>query len=155
MERKGLTDYAMMLAAGPVNKFAIDWPDANTLFQQGRAAFFIDASLFGPGYEDPDQSLVAGKTGYMVMPPQEAGANSQTGHWLWGLGIPKNAPNKDAGWYFIQYMTNPANTAVLGTYSGGAPRRGQPPARGDQRDNAFVGLADLQCRQGIGQPFTV
>jgi multiple sugar transport system substrate-binding protein len=119
---KGLTDYAMMLAAGPVNKFAIDWPDANTLFQQGRAAFFIDASLFGPGYEDPDQSLVAGKTGYMVMPPQEAAANSQTGHWLWGLGIPKNAANKDAGWYFIQYMTNPANTAELGKWTGGAPR---------------------------------
>ena len=51
---QGLTDYALMLAAGPANKFAIDWPDANTLFQQGRAAFFIDASLFGPGYEDPD-----------------------------------------------------------------------------------------------------
>ena len=58
----------------------------------------------------------------MVMPPQEAGANSQTGHWLWGLGIPKNAPNKDAGWYFIQYMTDPANTAELGKWTGGAPR---------------------------------
>lgn len=119
---KGLSDYAHMLAAGPANKFAIDWPDANTLFQQGKAAFFIDASLFGPGYEDPDQSVVVGKTGYMTLPPQEAGANSQTGHWLWGLGIPKNAANKDAGWYFIQYMTNAANTAELGKYTGGAPR---------------------------------
>ena len=119
---KGLADYAGMLAAGPVNKFAIDWPDANTLFQQGRAAFFIDASLFGPGYEDPDQSIVAGKTGYAVLPPQEAGGNSQTGHWAWGLGIPKNAANKDAGWYFIQYMTNPANTAEIGKSTGGAAR---------------------------------
>jgi len=119
---KGLSDYAMMLAAGPVNKFAIDWPDANTLFQQGKAAFFIDASLFGPGYEDPDQSIVVGKTGYSALPPQEAGGNSQTGHWLWGLGIPKNAANKDAGWYFIQYITNKANTAELGKFTGGAPR---------------------------------
>jgi multiple sugar transport system substrate-binding protein len=119
---KGLTDYAMMLAAGPANKFAIDWPDANTLFQQGRAAFFIDASLFGPGYEDPDQSIVAGKTGYMTLPPQEADGNSQTGHWSWGLGIPKNAANKDAAWYFIQYMTNKANTAEIGKSTGGAPR---------------------------------
>ncbi len=119
---KGLADYAGMLAAGPVNKFAIDWPDANTLFQQGRAAFFIDASLFGPGYEDPDQSIVAGKTGYMALPPQEAGGDSQTGHWAWGLGIPKNAANKDAAWYFIQYMTNPANTAEIGKSTGGAPR---------------------------------
>ncbi len=119
---KGLADYAGMLAAGPANKFAIDWPDANTLFQQGKAAFFIDASLFGPGYEDPEQSIVAGKTGYTVLPPQEAGGNSQTGHWLWGLGIPKNAANKDAAWYFIQYMTNKANTAEIGKSTGGAPR---------------------------------
>lgn len=119
---KGLADYAGMLAAGPANKFAIDWPDANTLFQQGRAAFFIDASLFGPGYEDPNQSIVAGKTGYMTLPPQEAGGNSQTGHWSWGLGIPKNATNKDAAWYFIQYMTNPTNTAIIGQSTGGAPR---------------------------------
>jgi len=119
---KGLSDYAGLLAAGPANKFAIDWPDAGALFQQGRAAFFVDASLFGPGFEDPDQSLVAGKTGYGVLPPQEAGANSQTGHWSWGLGIPANAQNPDAGWYFIQYMTNPANTAAIGQFTGGAPR---------------------------------
>jgi multiple sugar transport system substrate-binding protein len=119
---QGLTDYASMLAAGPANKFAIDWPDANTLFQQGRAAFFIDASLFGPGYEDPDVSIVAGKTGYSALPPQEAGGNSQTGHWLWGLGIPKNSANKDAAWYFVQYMTNAANTAEIGKSTGGAPR---------------------------------
>jgi multiple sugar transport system substrate-binding protein len=92
------------------------------LFQQGKAAFFIDASLFGPGYEDPDASVVVGKTGYSALPPQEAGGNSQTGHWLWGLGIPKNAANKDAAWYFIQYMTNAANTAEIGKSTGGAPR---------------------------------
>jgi multiple sugar transport system substrate-binding protein len=119
---QGLTDYAMLLAAGPANKFAIDWPDANTLFQQGRAAFFIDASLFGPGYEDPDQSVVVGRTGYAVIPPQEAGGDSMTGHWLWGLGIPKNAANKDAAWTFIQYMTNDPNTAAIGAFTGGAPR---------------------------------
>ena len=60
----GMTDYAKMLATGPANKFAIDWPDANTLFSQGKAAFFIDASLFGPSYEDATQSQVAGKVGY-------------------------------------------------------------------------------------------
>jgi multiple sugar transport system substrate-binding protein len=119
---QGLTNYAELLAAGPANKFAIDWPDANTLFQQGKAAFFIDASLFGPGYEDPDASVVVGKTGYSALPPQEAGGNSQTGHWLWGLGIPKNAANNDAAWYFIQYMTDAANTAEIGKSTGGAPR---------------------------------
>ncbi len=44
----GLANYGKLLAAGPANKYAIDWPDANTLFSQGKAAYFIDASLFGP-----------------------------------------------------------------------------------------------------------
>lgn len=118
----GMTNYAKLLAAGPANKFAIDWPDANTLFQQGKAAFFIDASLFGPSYEDATKSAVAGKVGYSPIPPVTAGGDSFTGHWLWGLGMPKNAPNKDAAWYFIQWMTNKANTAKIGATTGGAPR---------------------------------
>ena len=119
----GLTNYGKLLAAGPSNKFAIDWPDANTLFQQGKAAFFIDASLFGPQLRGRDQ--VGGRRqGRLLppLPPVTAGGDSFTGHWLWGLGIPKNAPNKDAAWYFIQWMTNKANTAKIGATTGGAPR---------------------------------
>jgi len=118
----GLANYGRLLAAGPANKFAIDWPDANTLFSQGKAAYFIDASLFGPSYEDPNVSQVAGKVGYAVLPPVTAGGESFTGHWLWGLGIPKSAANKDAAWYFIQWMTNKANTSEIGKSTGGAPR---------------------------------
>jgi multiple sugar transport system substrate-binding protein len=118
----GLSNYGRLLAAGPANKFAIDWPDANTLFSQGKAAYFIDASLFGPGYEDPETSQIVGKVGYSVIPPATAGGESYTGHWLWGLGIPKSAANKDAAWYFIQWMTDKANTAEIGKSTGGAPR---------------------------------
>jgi multiple sugar transport system substrate-binding protein len=118
----GMTNYAKLVAAGPSNKFAIDWSDANTLFSQGKVAFFIDASLFGPSYEDTSSSQVAGKVGYAQLPPANAEGKSYTGHWLWGLGIPKNAKNKDAAWYFIQWMTNKANTAKIGATTGGAPR---------------------------------
>lgn len=119
---QGLADYAAMVAAGPPNKYAIDWPDANTLFSQGKAAYFIDASLFGPGYEDASQSQVAGKVGYAVLPPTTAGGTSYSGAWVWGLGIPANAQHKDAAWYFIQWMTNKTNTAKIGASTGGAPR---------------------------------
>ncbi len=118
----GLTNYAKMVKAGPPNALAIDWPDANTLFSQGKAAFFIDASLFGPSYEDPNASQVAGKVGYAVLPPVTAGGPSLTGHWLWGLGIPKNAPHKDAAWCFIQWATSKDLTARIGASTGGAPR---------------------------------
>ena len=32
----------------------------------GGAAFFIDASLFAPGFENPEDSPIAGKIGYSV-----------------------------------------------------------------------------------------
>ena len=71
--------YAGMMSAGPINVQSLDWPDASLLFQQGLAGFFIDASLFGPGFEDAEASAVAGKTGYAVMPPVDAGRRKLDG----------------------------------------------------------------------------
>lgn len=118
----GITNYAKMVAAGPSNKFALDWPDASSVFSQGKAAFYIDASLFSPSFEDAKKSQVAGKVGYVPLPPTTAGGTSYSGNWTWSLAIPKNAKNKDAAWYFIQWMTNKANTAKIGASTGGAPR---------------------------------
>lgn len=118
----GLSHYAGMMSAGPVNIQALDWPDASLLFQQGRAAFFIDASLFGPGFEDPEASAVAGKIGYSVLPPVEEGGESFTGHWMWGLGIPANAPNPEAAWFFVQWMTSKQAEPTIGAFHGGATR---------------------------------
>ena len=118
----GITNYAKMVAAGPSNKFALDWSDAVSVFSQGKAAFYIDASLFSPSFEDSTKSQVAGKVGYAPLPPTTAGGTSYTGNWTWSLAIPKNAQNKDAAWYFIQWMTNKANTAKIGASTGGAPR---------------------------------
>ena len=118
----GLAQYAGMMQAGPPNILALDWPDAALLFEQGRAGFFIDASLFGPGFENEENSAVAGKTGYALLPPMEAGGTSYTGHWMWGLGIPANAQNPDAAWYFIQWMTNKSAEPQIGARHGGAAR---------------------------------
>jgi len=117
----GLTNYSRLVAAGPPNALSLDWPDASTLFAQGKAAFFIDASLFGPGFEDREQSQIAGKVTYAQMPPTSNG--QLTGHWMWGLGIPANSENKGPAWYFIQWATNKENTALIGQSTGGAPRQ--------------------------------
>ncbi|WP_421726668.1 extracellular solute-binding protein [Bauldia sp.] len=119
---RGLSNYAELMKAGPVNIQAMDWPDASQLFQAGGAAFFIDASLFGPGFENPDESPIAGKTGYAVIPIDNDEGEPYTAHWQWGYGIPANASNPGAGWYFIQYMTNKDNEPEIGKLHGGAPR---------------------------------
>jgi multiple sugar transport system substrate-binding protein len=119
---RGLSNYAELMKAGPINIQSMDWPDASQLFQAGGATFFIDASLFAPGFENPEESPIAGKIGYSVIPVDNAGGEPYTAHWQWGYGIPANASNPGAGWYFIQYMTNKANEPVIGKLHGGAPR---------------------------------
>jgi multiple sugar transport system substrate-binding protein len=117
---EGLANYAGLMKAGPPNIQSIDWYDANQLFSQGKIAFFIDASLFGPAYENPESSQVVGKVGYAALPKTTKG--SMTGHWMWGLGIPANSQNKEAAWYFIQWATGKGVEPKIGTKTGGAPR---------------------------------
>lgn len=119
---RGLSDYAGLMKAGPLNIQSIDWPDAEQVFKQQRAAFFIDASLFAPGFEAGD-SPIAGKVGYRPIPPQSAGGESYSAHWGWGFGIPANAPDPQAGWFFIQWMTNKNSEPEIGKLHWGAVRK--------------------------------
>ena len=119
--QRGLSQYAGLMSAGPDDVKAYDWDEAGTAFQRGLAAFFVDASLFGPWVEEKD-SPSRGNTGYAVLPPQVKGGKSYTAHWQWGLGMPANAREKDAAWYFIQYMTNKQNEPKIGAFHGGAAR---------------------------------
>lgn len=119
---RGLTHYADLMKSGPINVQSMDWPEATTLFKQGRVAFYIDASLFGPSFENSKDSKVVGRVGYSPIPPDNDEGKSYTAHWMWGLGIPANSKNPDAAWYFIQWMTNKQNDPKIGTFSGGAPR---------------------------------
>ncbi|PSN19133.1 ABC transporter substrate-binding protein [filamentous cyanobacterium CCP5] len=117
---KGLEAYTRLMQAGPANIKAMNWLEATQLFQAGKAAFYIDASLFGPGFEDPSQSTIAGDVGYATLPPVDQ--SSLTGHWLWGLGIPRTARQPQAAWMFIQWATSPSMEAKIGVATGGAPR---------------------------------
>ena len=119
---RGLANYAELMKAGPINIQALDWPEASQLFQAGGAAFFIDASLFAPGFENPDDSPIAGKIAYSVIPIDNDEGEPYSAHWQWGFGIPQNAAEPEAGWLFIQYMTNKDNATAIGKLHGGAPR---------------------------------
>lgn len=118
---KGLSYYAGLLQAGPPSVLSYGWEDASRFFSQGNAAFFVDASVFGPGFEDPANSAIAGKVGYAPLPPS-AGDIGYSGHWSWGISIPKNSQKKDAAWLFVQWATSKKLTAALGVATGGAPR---------------------------------
>jgi multiple sugar transport system substrate-binding protein len=117
---EALTTYAQLMQAGPSAITTIDWPQATQLFQAGKAAFYIDASLFGPSYENSEISAIAGDVGYTVLP--QFRETSLTGHWLWGLGIPKWANQPQAAWLFVQWATSQTIEAKIAVATGGAPR---------------------------------
>jgi len=120
--QKGLSDYAGLMTAGPSDILSYNWNEAGNAFCAGQAAFFADASLFGPWFETDDCPSVKGNTGYMALPPQAKGGTSYTANWQWGIGMGANAQEKDAGWYFIQYMTDKHAEPKIGTFHGGAGR---------------------------------
>lgn len=116
----GMRDYAELVKTGPSNRLSLDWPDTTALFAQGKAAFYIDASVFAPSFEDKSKSKVAGHVGYAQIPASSRGQKS--GLWSWGLAIPANSDNKDAAWMFLQWATNRQQTARIGASTGGPPR---------------------------------
>lgn len=118
---EGLAHYAGLLKAGPENALAFGWEDASRYFAQGKAAFFVDASVFGPGFEDKANSAVAGKVGYAPLPPMSGDA-SVSGHWAWGLSMAENSPKKTAAWLFMQWATGKETDTAFGLKTGGATR---------------------------------
>lgn len=116
---EGLTAYAHLMQAGPPNIKEIDWPQATELFQAGKVAFYIDASLFGPGYER-GETAIAGHVGYELLPPFRK--TSLTGHWLWGLGIAQKSRHPEAAWMFVQWATGQHMEPQISVATGGAPR---------------------------------
>ena len=91
---------------------------ANALLQ-GIATMYIDTVSIAGMVRDPARSKVIGKIAYALHPRQKQRA-SETGGF--GLGIPANARNKEAGFLFIQWITSKeADKKVV--LAGGAPFR--------------------------------
>ncbi len=113
-----------LMRNSPPGVTAFTWYDASTAFAQGLAAtFWCDASLFAPEFEDPDQSTVAGKVGYAVLPPSPYG--HATGYWAWGIGITAKAEQtvKKASWLFIEWATSKYGELFSASKTWGAVRQ--------------------------------
>lgn len=77
--------------------------ECSTAFKQGKAAMFLDASVYSVMYEDPEQCSVAGDVGYVAL---DEGNDSKTVCVTWGWVMPKNAQHKEAAWEFMKWSTS-------------------------------------------------
>ncbi len=93
--------------------------EAAASFAQGNSAMFLDSTVYAAGFENPANSKVVGRVGWV---PHPAGvrAGSQTGGF--GIAIPKNAKNKEAAFLLLQWLTSKEADLKI-ALEGGNPSR--------------------------------
>nr|WP_074063702.1 sugar ABC transporter substrate-binding protein [Rhizobium etli] len=92
---------------GPVGVANMGWEENRLLFQQGKAAMTLDATVNGAFNEDPSVSTVVGKVGYAPVPVQtdspKGGSSSLA---VFGLNIASASQQQEAAWLFISWATS-------------------------------------------------
>lgn len=91
---------------GPVGVANFGWEENRVLFQGGKAAMTMDATVNGAFNEDPAISSVVGKVGYVPVPVEtdklKGGSSSLAVHSLY---VASASQNKEAAWLFASWAT--------------------------------------------------
>ncbi|MEM7045038.1 MAG: extracellular solute-binding protein [Pseudomonadota bacterium] len=90
---------------GPTGIPSYGFSEASAAFLQGDAAMYLDTLKIAAMSRNEKLSKVDGKVGF-ALHPVGSRCGSETGGFA--MGIPANAPNKEAAFLFIQYMTSKA-----------------------------------------------
>lgn len=93
--------------------------EAGASFLQGKSAMFLDSTVFAGQVNDPTRSKVVGKVDWAPH-PMGVRKGSQTGGF--GIGIPKNAENKEAAFLLMQWLTSKKADKLI-ALAGGNPSR--------------------------------
>jgi multiple sugar transport system substrate-binding protein len=87
----------------PPNISDFDWQEASNVFQEGKAAMYIEGSSIYPLIEQPETSHVAGKVGYALFPAGPGGPGTTVP--VKGLAISKHSSHPEAAWLFLQWAS--------------------------------------------------
>ncbi|QBD83395.1 sugar ABC transporter substrate-binding protein [Ktedonosporobacter rubrisoli] len=92
---------------GPPGVANFGWQENRLLFQQGKAAMTIDATVNGAYNEDPAQSSIVGKVGYAPVPTAVADpVGSPSSLEVHGLYLSKFSTHPEAAWLFMSWATS-------------------------------------------------
>ncbi len=104
---------------GPEGARSFAFGEALGSFLQGKTAMYLDTTVVAGQIEDPTKSKVVGQVGW-ALHPMGVRRGSQTGGF--GIGIPKNAPNKEAAFLLMQWLTSKHGDKLV-AMAGGNPSR--------------------------------
>jgi len=113
-----LTFYVNLLKdAGPPGASSNGFNENLALFQSGKCAMWIDATVAGSFVTNPAESKVADKVGFALAPDNGLG---KRGNWLWAwsLAIPASTKKADAAQKFIAWATSKDYLALVAQRDG-------------------------------------
>ena len=95
----------MMKKYGPPGSSSNSFNEILALYNEGKCAMWVDATIAASFITDPKQSKVADKVAFAQAPSQvtDKGANWL---WAWALAIPAGSKNADAAQKFINWATS-------------------------------------------------
>ncbi|GMG82623.1 sugar ABC transporter substrate-binding protein [Paralimibaculum aggregatum] len=118
--KQTLTMYIdLMQEAGPPGSASNGFNENLALFQTGKCAMWIDATVAASFVTNPKDSQVADKVGFALAPDNGLG---KRGNWLWAwsLGIPAGTDSEEAAKKFVAWATSKAYLELVADKEGWA-----------------------------------
>ena len=113
-----LTFYVNLLKdAGPPDASSNGFNENLTLFNQGKCAMWIDATVAAGFVTDKGQSTVSDKVGFALAPNTGLGKNANW-LWAWSLAVPAGSQKTEAAEKFIAWATNKDYSALVAKTEG-------------------------------------
>lgn len=115
-----LTTYvSLMKEAGPPGASSNGFNENLALFNSGKCAMWIDATVAASFVTNPKDSKVADKVGFALAPNTGLGKNANW-LWAWNLAVPAGSKKVDAAQKFIAWATSKAYTELVASKEGWA-----------------------------------
>src|SRR5436305_11454933 len=108
-----------MKAAGPTGASSKCFNENLALFNSGKCAMWIDATVAASFVTNPKDSKVAGQVGFALAPNAGLGKNANW-LWAWNLAVPAGSKKVDAAEKFIAWATGKEYSALVASKEGWA-----------------------------------
>ena len=120
-EWKNALDFYVKLVreSGPAGASSNGFNQNLTMFQQGKCAMWMDATVAASFVTNPDDSTVADKVGFALAPDTGLGKRANW-LWAWSLAIPASSQNAESAEQFINWATNKAYLETVAEQDGWA-----------------------------------
>lgn len=107
----------LLKANGPQGTANMSWLEASTVFKEGKAAMYTDASGQLAVVLDKATSRVVDDVGAYAWPSMGSQSPAPN-YWFWLLGMPAASRNQDAASLFIAWATSPEVSLDVGRATG-------------------------------------